>query len=648
MSNSNYIRNLSIKNKVIAIILFVSILTMSVGFAFIGFWNMNRLKNEIHSGLILNSKLVASYCIAPLTFGDDQQATNLLSQLKNIDFIETAVLYNKEGDVFAKYLGKQSNSESISIQRIKESEYKDGYFYVYEAVIYQNKIYGTLCIKANSNALIVAKRKMITTLSILMVILILLSLILASMMQRYISKPILMLSNHFKKIAEDKDLTAYVAKQNDDEVGKLYDGFNTILNQINVRQEERDIAMSSLIESEERNQILLDFSPIGLALTQMDGSFVEANPSFIKILGMTTSEILKLNYQAISPEKYHKKDIETVEALIETGSYGPYEKEFIHKNGNLVSVSLSGIILERDGEKFIWSSIEDITERKKTDKEIQQLLKTSEKSGQVLLSVLEDERFAREEVKLLNKNLENRVIKRTLQLENANKEMEAFSYSVSHDLRAPLRHINGYIDMLKRQFPDSLPEKGVRYMDTIADSAQQMGSLIDDLLQFSRTGRQEMKKSNIDMNLIFEQVLTHVNIDSQNRDIKWIKHILPQVYCDSSLMKQVWINLLNNAVKFTSKKEKAIIEVGYKENEKDFVFCIADNGVGFDMKYAGKLFGVFQRLHSKTDYEGTGIGLANVQRIILRHGGRIWAEAETDKGANFYFTIPKEIKEPNG
>ncbi|NPD45178.1 MULTISPECIES: ATP-binding protein [unclassified Lentimicrobium] len=641
MNKPNYINNLSIKNKMIAIILFITFLTISIGFTFISLWNTNRLKNEIHSGLILNAKLVASYCIAPLTFDDNQQATELLSQLKNINFIEVAILYSKDGEVFAQYYEDENHNKKSPLSINNTNTFKDDYFYITENVIFQNEQYGTLFIKANSNALIQAKRNMLIILSILLIILILLSLILANSMQKHISQPILTLSNHVNKMASNQDFSESISKKYNDEVGLLYDGFNNFLNQINIRQEERDIAMSALIESEERNQILLNFSPVGLVLSKMDGTFIEVNSSFEKILGMDNPEILKLSYHDISPKKYHLEDDKQFETLVKTGKYGPYEKEFINRNGDLVPVNLSGIILERDGEEFIWSSIEDITERKKAEEEIHELLRASKKSGIVLLSVLEDERFAREEIKKLNENLEKRVKERTQQLESANKEMEAFSYSVSHDLRAPLRHINGYIDMLRRQFPESISTIGMRYMDIIADSAHEMGQLIDDLLQFSRTGRQEMKKSDVDMNLVFEQAYQRAISNSEDRNIIWKKKKLPITYCDKSLIKQVWVNLLNNAIKFTKEKENAIIEIDYQENEKYFVFCLSDNGVGFDMKYADKLFGVFQRLHSKSEYEGTGIGLANVQRIIIRHNGEIWAKAEPNKGAAFYFTIPK-------
>jgi len=250
----------------------------------------------------------------------------------------------------------------------------------------------------------------------------------------------------------------------------------------------------------------------------------------------------------------------------------------------------------------------------------------------------------RQEAKHHALEMEQKIKERTSQLLAANKELEAFSYSVSHDLRAPLRHINGYIELLKKCFPGTLPGKEKHYLDTIADSAHQMGMLIDDLLQFSRTGQQEMHLADLDMNDVLREVLQTIKQDIKGRNIKWDIAVLPHVIGDYSLLRLVWNNLLSNAVKFTMRNPKTRIEIGVINDNDEFVFFVRDNGVGFDMKYAHKLFGVFQRLHSSEEFEGTGIGLANVRRIIAKHGGRTWAEADLDKGAVFYFSIPKILK----
>ncbi len=246
-----------------------------------------------------------------------------------------------------------------------------------------------------------------------------------------------------------------------------------------------------------------------------------------------------------------------------------------------------------------------------------------------------------EEIKRLNIELEERVIERTSQLEASNIEMEAFSYSVSHDLRAPLRHIDGFAAILSKKHSNQLSEEALHYLKTITNSAKKMGVLIDDLLSFSRAGRTGMEKTPVNMDQAVQEALTYIQTSWLRRNIDWNIQPLPAVLGDYNLLLQVWLNLLDNAVKYTNTRKMAIISIGCKEEKDEFIFYIQDNGVGFDMKYAPKLFGVFQRLHSSAEFEGTGIGLANVRRIILRHGGRTWAEAEHDIGATFYFSIPK-------
>ena len=239
------------------------------------------------------------------------------------------------------------------------------------------------------------------------------------------------------------------------------------------------------------------------------------------------------------------------------------------------------------------------------------------------------------------RDLERQVAERTAQLEAANKELEAFAYSVSHDLRAPLRHIDGFLELLQKRTAKTFDEKSQHYMATITDSARHMGILIDDLLSFSRMGRSEMVKSQVDLGELVHDVIRELRPEAEGRDVQWKISPLPLVTGDRAMLRVVLVNLISNALKFTRSRKTAQIEVGYEEkNETETVIFVHDNGVGFDMNYFDKLFGVFQRLHRQEDFEGTGIGLANVRRIINRHGGRAWADGQVDHGATFYFSLP--------
>lgn len=228
------------------------------------------------------------------------------------------------------------------------------------------------------------------------------------------------------------------------------------------------------------------------------------------------------------------------------------------------------------------------------------------------------------------------------QLQTANHELESFSYSVSHDLRAPLRHIDGFVDRLKKTAGPSLDEKSQRYLQIISESAKHMGNLIDDLLVFSRMGRTEMREIEVDLESMVRDVITGLHEETQSRHIIFKHERLPKVHGDPSMLRLVVVNLIGNAVKYSRTREQAVIDIQSEEKPDEFILSIHDNGVGFEMEYAHKLFGVFQRLHRSDEFEGTGIGLANVRRIIQRHGGRTWAEGKPNVGATFYFSLPKQ------
>jgi CheY-like chemotaxis protein/nitrogen-specific signal transduction histidine kinase len=273
-----------------------------------------------------------------------------------------------------------------------------------------------------------------------------------------------------------------------------------------------------------------------------------------------------------------------------------------------------------------------------------------EERNEQLQQSIEDLQSAHEQILALNRDLETRVEQRTAALDAANKELESFSYTVAHDLRAPLRHISGFADLIQETAGAQLNEECQGFIAKIMSATQRMDQLIHDLLEFSRSARSELHAAEIDLEKVLAGALDAVYVDTRERNIEWRRAPLPKAQGDPALLHQVFINLLSNAIKYSRTRNPAVIEIGCRAGRAhEVVIFIRDNGVGFDMRHADKLFGVFQRLHAGNEFEGTGIGLANVQRIISRHGGRAWAEAAVDHGATFYFSLPStEAPRPSG
>jgi PAS domain S-box-containing protein len=384
------------------------------------------------------------------------------------------------------------------------------------------------------------------------------------------------------------------------------------------RQLKDEITLSEskekLIASEERFRSLYENVTIGLYRTTLDGQILMANHAMVSMLGFDTFQQLalrNLQQEGYEPDYPRSKFLEIIE---KDGKIIGLESAWHRRNGKVLIIRESANAVRDVKGRIIYydGTVEDITDRKK----------------------------AEEALHNLNDELEQRVAQRTEQLEAANKELEAFSYSVSHDLRAPLRSVHGFTKILLEDYESQLDEEGKRICGIISASATQMGELIDDLLSFSRIGRSRLNPSEIDMKKMAKFIFEGMTSPTEKKRIKMNIGRLPQAFGDVTLFGQVWTNLISNAIKYTSKNDISEINIGSKVDGKMITYFIKDNGVGFDMQYAHKLFGVFQRLHSEAEFEGNGVGLAIVQRIILKHGGKVWAESEVGKGATFYFSLP--------
>ncbi|HVU17865.1 MAG TPA: ATP-binding protein [Candidatus Didemnitutus sp.] len=592
------LRNVPIRRKLMLVMLLTCIAVMLMMRATFFIYEYRTFREATQRELSTLGRVVAANSTAALAFENQEDASETLSALRAERHVTAAALYDRDGRLFARY------PEGVADGGLPAAPGRDGYAFNgatldgFEPVVQKDRRLGTLYLRVDAGA--VMHDWIWGSLRIALAVMgavLLIAYLISRLMERQISRPILALAETARAVTARRDYSVRAQKHGQDEVGLLTDAFNLLLVQIHAQK------------------TALDEHAI-VAITNDQGALTYVNDKFCAISGYARGELLGRDHRVVNSGTHPKEYIDGLWKTIAQGKV--WHGEFCNraKDGALYWVATTIVpFLLSDGRPFEYVAIcADITGLKR----------------------------AQAEILTLNRELEQRVFDRTSQLEAANRELEAFSYSVSHDLRAPLRHIDGFAQLLNTRLDGKMDDTSRRYLTTVTDSAKRLGVLIDDLLVFSRMGRTEMKRVEVDSQQLIAEVRTEFQQEIQNRRIEWSIDPIPPVLGDPAMLRQVWANLVGNALKYSRRRDVARISITHRIDPADgHVFAVQDNGAGFQMEYAGKLFGVFQRLHHANDFEGTGIGLANVRRIVERHGGRVWAEGRPDEGATFFFSLPQ-------
>jgi PAS domain S-box-containing protein len=632
-------RDKPVRVKLRLIILIISGLAVTAACAIFVAYQWFASRNVLMSRLEVMATIVGDQSIAALEFDQAPQAVNILRSLKAEKPLILAAIYTREGRLFASYLREGADPSVIRAHPGADGLVFDGGdLLVFHPMNSGGERIGTFCLRSDLSQL--WERLWVNLFTAVFVLLGASGVIifLSGRLGSVVTEPVRRLAEAVQNLSKNRDYGVRVASGGKDELGQLIEAFNDMLSQIQARDAALAAARDDL---EKRVQDRTRDLEVEIAerrvteglLQEKDDRLTEAQeiarmgswewtPSSNRVAW--SDEVYRLS--GLLPTKFggriedfvnnaHPEDRMRLRSALETSvrKREPLNVDYriIRPDGSILHLHAHGKpILDAEGRATrLVGTLQDVTERKKAEESIQ----------------------------TLNRELEARMG----ELASVNKELEGFSYSVSHDLRAPLRAIDGFSRMLADDYKDRVDDEGRRYLDVIMQNTHKMGQLIDDLLAFSRMGRKSLEAASLDMEQMARQTFAELQEQHPDRALELRLESLPAGRGDPAMFRQVFFNLVSNAVKYSRGRNPAVIEIGARVEPTETVYFVRDNGVGFEMDYVHKLFGVFQRLHSSEEFEGTGVGLALVQRIVQRHGGRVWAEGKLGVGATFYFTQPR-------
>jgi PAS domain S-box-containing protein len=596
-----HFRDLSIKHKFFAITVMMRIAVLLFIVGVLIFADLTLFKKTMVRELRTLASAIGTNSTAALSFNDPKSADETLSAMKANPHVVVAHIYTKDLTLFASYFRKGQKEDTF----ISPDQIKEGFAFRYDRLDLCDRIFldgqrvGMIYIQSDLGRLQSRLKWYGMTLLALIGISTLLTLIFSLVLQKSVLNPMSRLTQTMKKVSEEKDYVIQVEKEGNDEVGALVDGFNEMLGQIRQRDE-------ALKEAENKYRSIFENTIAGIFQTSLEGRFINANPALARIFGYDSPEELVDRIKDIGRQIYvdpNRREV-YLRGLQEEGKVTNFEFQSYRKDGSVIWISMNArLVRGKDGEVlYTEGSAQDITDRKRAEKEVKE----------------------KEE-----------------ELVRSNQELERYAYLASHDLQEPLRMVTSYMQLLERRYKDKLDQDAKEFIDFAVDGAMRMHRLINDLLTYSRVGTRGKALAPTDTEDVFEQSLSNLQVAIEERRVQVTHDPLPKVMADDVQLGQLFQNLVGNAIKF-NQQEVPRVHVSAIQCPGEWVFSVKDNGIGIDPEFKERIFLIFQRLHCKETYPGTGIGLAVCKKILERHGGRIWVESEIGKGATFYFTLPKE------